>query len=214
MAIETIKERMVVVWNDDGTFRGASLDERFAYEDKSTRNAQRPLTETEADDLIGSGTSDLLKQVETLTADRDALKAANDTLEKAAEESVATIVGLSSAIDDLKDQLAEMTTSRNTYKDLYDVTIRKIYDPRLLTVAAFQRRFTNDEIRAIALKSASDANVAGVLKTLDDYAATGELMSLDKDLTRQGVGYLAMVGLIEPRRVAEILRDSTQEDQR
>ena len=52
MAIETIKERMVVVWNDDGTFRGASLDERFVYEDDSTRNAQRPLTETEADDLI------------------------------------------------------------------------------------------------------------------------------------------------------------------
>lgn len=87
MAIEIIKERMVVVWNDDGSFRGASLDERFLYEDGSTRNAQRPLTEADADDLVGKIESDIAVQlataqvtIESLTAERDALQAKLDEI--------------------------------------------------------------------------------------------------------------------------------------
>lgn len=62
---EIIKERMVVVWNEDGSFRGASLDELIRYEDGLTRNTQRPLTEADADALVGSIDADVIAQLDS-----------------------------------------------------------------------------------------------------------------------------------------------------
>lgn len=90
----TIKERMLVVWNDDGSFRGASLDERIIYDDGGTRNTQRALSEDDADELIGTTASAALAQVETLTAERDEALAANAPL-------VEQVAALQARIDEL-----------------------------------------------------------------------------------------------------------------
>ena len=95
MAIETIKERMVVVWNEDGSFRGASIDELIRYEDGSTRNAQRPLTEDDADALVGSVDAATIAQLDTAIA-------AIETLTKERDEALAANAVLQSRIDDLE----------------------------------------------------------------------------------------------------------------
>lgn len=83
---------MLIVWNDDGSFRGAHLDERIEYEDGSTRNTQRPLTESDADELIGKVDADTIAQLDTAKA---------------------SIVELTSELDQLKAKLWELRPPHN-----------------------------------------------------------------------------------------------------
>jgi hypothetical protein len=78
--MKTIKERLVVVWDDDGNFKGASLDERTVLDDGRTLNAQRPLTEADADELVGTVDAATIAQLEAVTTERDEALAANQPL--------------------------------------------------------------------------------------------------------------------------------------
>ena len=105
--VKTIKERMEVVWNDDGTFRGAHINERIIYDDGGTRNTQRPLTEQEADDLLGTVESDLITQ---LTATNESVISLTNERDGAIE----VIASLQSRVAELQKQIDELTAKPTT----------------------------------------------------------------------------------------------------
>jgi hypothetical protein len=78
--------------------------------------------------------------------------------------------------------------------------------PRIIPALEFRRRFTDAEREAITLAASRglEENDARLQLWLDDLAAAGEV-SLDSAEIRARVESLALLGLIEGRRAADIL---------
>lgn len=186
--MKTIKERMLVVWNDDGSFRGASLDERFVYDDGSTRNAQRPLTEADADALVGLVDASTVAQLEAANATIATLTQERDSLQSQVDPLNATITELRAQIEALQNPP---------------------FNPKVLHPYSFLQRYTVDERLAILTAAKEDVTVQLILSELQ----TVSRVRLDAEATRNGVGYLQSIGIIDAARAAEILRDATAEEQ-
>lgn len=73
-----------------------------------------------------------------------------------------------------------------------------IANPTMITKLAFLNRFTLTE--RMAIRSSTDPIVADIMNLLE----IAEYVNLTDPNTTQGVGYLAMVGVIAPNRVTEI----------
>lgn len=80
--MQTQIERLVVAFNlDDGnTFRGASVSEITTYEDGRSITSQRPISEADADDLIGNVDAQAVAKLQDVTAERDELLSEIETL--------------------------------------------------------------------------------------------------------------------------------------
>lgn len=74
-----------------------------------------------------------------------------------------------------------------------------IESPTKLTRVKFQNRFTLQE--RIAIRASVDPIVVDILSLLD----AAEYVDVDDAQTQQGIQYLAMIGLIVPARIGEIL---------
>jgi hypothetical protein len=90
-----------------------------------------------------------------------------------------------------------------TFQDGQLISETEIPDPPrspLIHPNTFQRRFTDDELRAIQIST--DANV---IRGRTEVQTITSHVDLTDPLTQMFVGYLAQAGLIAPERVAELL---------
>jgi len=235
MPTQTLKERKAIVWDDVGAFQGASLNERFVYDDGSTRNGQRALTEQEADDLIGTVEADLIETVATLTEDIATLTAAATasaeqitTLTSERDASLADAAGKATEIATLTaaatvsaGQIATLTADAalsqtaiatlTSERDALAARLAIFFDVRKIRAEAWQKRFTRREIRLAAV--ADDATVRAILRNLKQLEDDRELLDLDAVPTVNAVNHLVAIGVIEADRVAAILADAQQNEQ-
>lgn len=85
---------------------------------------------------------------------------------------------------------------------------------RRVTKFRFQLRFTDAEAVAIDLASRGDTPEAAMLRRHRELVQLAEWVDLDKQLVRDGVMGLALMGLLTPERAAEILDTPVADDER
>ena len=194
MAIEKRPASVEIVWSDDGTaIKGASYSEHWFSEEGEYLRTVGP--DPLADFSLGAFEpfADIFHA--DLIAERDGLAAQVDTLQAAKDEAVESRDSLASQVDSLTAEIADL---RNPP-----------FNPRWLPPYSFLQRFTLAERVAILTASATDTTVGLIVTMLQ----TIRNVHLDNPETQQGVGYLAQIGVIEAERVAEVLADSTAEEQ-
>jgi hypothetical protein len=85
---------------------------------------------------------------------------------------------------------------------------------RRITKLRFQLRFTDAEAAAIDMASRGDTPEAALLRRHRELVQLAEWVDLDKQLVRDGVMGLALMGLITPERAAAILDTPVADDER
>ena len=154
-----IKERLVVVFNDDGSFKGASLDERTILEDGRTLNEQRPLDEDDADALIGKVDAEVVAQLESVIAERDSLLGEIETL----KSQVPAPIGA-------RQITPEDFLTRFSPDDI--VAIDQSKDPRVVVAkVTLQTRSSLIDLDSQVLSDLLDGLVAGGVEIDDDERA-------------------------------------------
>ena len=76
---------------------------------------------------------------------------------------------------------------------------------RRITGYAFHRRFSTEEAIAIDLASFGETVEAAALRRYQKMIDLAQFVNLDEPYVREGVEALAVMGLIAPERVAEIM---------
>jgi hypothetical protein len=186
--MRVLKERMLIVWQTQGesvgSFQGAHLDELITYEDGSTRNVQRPLTEQDADDLLGQVESQSTAKLMAATAEIESLRS--------------QIVALTAERDALLERLTPPHNPRMIDPEKW---YQRFSSDEVLAIAS-----TNgDEILSWLLSNMRDS--IALRHTDPSYQ-----MSLDHSNAIAGVEHLRSIGILSPDRAAEMLANSTPDE--
>jgi hypothetical protein len=84
------------------------------------------------------------------------------------------------------------------------------WNPRVIDASAFISRISSQEL--LLLASSSDPMLQQIIGMLNQWKANDWPIVLDSPEIQQAVGYLAQQGVFAESRIAEVLRDCTQEE--
>lgn len=181
---------LLVRMNPDGTVRGAST--KTISDVGGTDVVSDPVPLIGTDDPAFSDFADQFAA--SVVAERDRLLAQVDSLREERDAAQAKVEPLETEVAALQ---AELEALRNPP-----------FDPRVVSPYAFVNRYTMDERIAILQAAKTDVQVELILSELQTVAR----VRLDVEATKNGVNYLASIGVISESRVSEILADATADE--
>jgi septal ring factor EnvC (AmiA/AmiB activator) len=167
-------------------------DEAFAASQQATITtiqSEKAALLSEKGTLL-SEKSTLESQVTSLTTQVETLTAAKAT----AETSVVT----------LTEQLAAANAR------IASLLAGMPWNARVMEASAFIARISSQEL--LLLASSSDPMLQQIIGMLNQWKANDWPIVLDSPEIQQAVGYLAQQGVFAESRIAEVLRDCTQEE--
>lgn len=148
-------------------------------------------------DQLKADISTKTQELSTLTTSRDSLQSQLTQANEASAAKDATIAEHASTIAALQARVASLLDGLP-------------WNPRIMEASAFLNRITVEEV--LKLGTSSDLQVLGILALLNQYKENDWPVVLDSPGLQQAIGYLGAIGMVEPQRVAELLRDCTRDE--
>jgi uncharacterized protein YceH (UPF0502 family) len=82
------------------------------------------------------------------------------------------------------------------------------WNPRIMEAKAFVTRITASEM--LMLAGSTDVTVQSIVAMLNQWVSNDWPIILDSPEMQQAIGYLGQAGMVQPQRVAELLRDCSR----
>jgi hypothetical protein len=139
------------------------------------------------------------QELSTLTTSRDSLQSQLTQANESAAAKDTTIAENAATIAALQARVASLLEGLP-------------WNPRIMEATAFVKRISTEEM--LLLGASDDPQIKAIVQMLAQWKQNTKdwPIILDSPEMQQAIGYLGLVGMVTPERVAEILRDCTREE--
>ncbi len=191
-------ERILIVRNEDGSIKGAQQEQFVIVRDGDSIISSQQLAAEPVDPRILAGLIDsgpIISQLAQVTAERDTLSQDKELLRDQLHSALQDVATYHAQVEDLQAEVALLQSQLNP-----PIPDTQVYP------FVMQSRFTSAQRRAIW--RSDDEHVVDLVIQL----TTVRMVDVGSPSVQQGIGYLALIGLIDQADVARILAPMTPEE--